>query len=110
MPRLTPDAGDELIRVIRGNFANFGCGLTIEALERRNWASVTFSGERHRLELRLQGEDAGAAADAFLPGLAEREFDLRGHILADIAVISEERDEEGGWARLSLEALTLESS
>jgi hypothetical protein len=40
--------------------------------------------------------------------MTEAEFDLRGHILADIALIAEERGD--GQVRISLEALTVEDS
>jgi hypothetical protein len=100
-------AGAELVRALRGWFAGFAGALSVEEPASRRWASVTFSGERHRLRLRLGGAGAGAAADAFLDGLDEREFALRGHILADIALVGDEREEDG--VRLTLEALTVEA-
>jgi hypothetical protein len=100
---MAPSAGDELRRALRAEFVQ----LAIESLASRSWASVTFSGARHRLVLRFEGEDAAAAADAFLDGLGEREVVLRGHILADIALVTDER--ERGMARLTVEALTVEA-
>jgi hypothetical protein len=102
--RLRPDAGTQLRRALCANFADF----EVESLESQAWASITFSGERHRLVLRLDGPEAAAAADAFLPGLAEREFTLRGHILADISLVAQERGAD--LVRLTLEALTIEES
>ena len=98
-------AADALQQALRAGFAGTA---TVEELESRSWASITFSGERHRLRLRLEGECAAAAADEFLDGLAEREFDLPGHVLADIALVSDEREE--AQVRLTLEALTVEES
>lgn len=88
------------------NFVNF----TPERLRSRSWASATFTGVRHEISFRLEGEGANEAADAFLEGLEEREFDLRGHILADIAMVSETRmsGPEGPLIRIALEALTIE--
>ena len=100
-------AGTELKRTLRGWFTALGAPLTVEALASRPWASITFSGERHRLTLCLPGPGAQAAVDAFLDGLAEREFALRGHILADIEATGIERDADG-QIRLVLEALTVE--
>ena len=102
---MTPDAGEELIRALRGNLVKFAVALDVAAPASRRWMSVTFAGERHRLRLRLSGANAAAAADAFLDGLSEREFELRGHILADIALIEENR--EGDAVCLTLEALTV---
>ena len=100
-------AATALTRALPVNFVNFSGLLAVEMLESRGWASVTFSGERQRLKLRLEGPDARAAADAFLDGLGEREFDLRDHILVDIACIGEAI--EGEALVLTLEALTIEA-
>ena len=101
-------AGDALARALRVIFVNFEGSVALDTPVSRRWASITFSGERHRLNLRLEGAEAGRAADAFLDGLCEREFDLRGHILADIALVEDARDGDG--VRLTLEALTVEAS
>lgn len=103
-----PYAGEELKRAIAIFFVGLGGILEFEALHSRPWASITFSGERHVLGLRLLGPRAQSAADAFLDGLSEREFALRGHILVDIA--ARERADEGDMVRLTLEALTVEES
>jgi hypothetical protein len=99
------DATTALLRAIRGAFASFA-GFSLEEVRSRSWASVTFSGARHELAFRLDGEGAEAAAAAFLAGLTVAEFDLRGHVLADIALVSDERSP--GCARIRLEALTVE--
>jgi hypothetical protein len=101
------DATTAFLRGISGNFLNFQ--LTVEEIRSRSWASATFAGARHELTFRIEGEGAGAAADAFLATLTAAEFDLRGHILADIALVSEERTDEG-LVRISLEGLTVEDS
>ena len=105
-----PDAGDQLVRALRAGFAALGAETCIEERTSRDWASITFSGARHRLKLRLEGDKAGAAADALLADLAEARFDLRGHMLVDLAVLLDERDESGARVRLVLEALTVEAS
>ena len=99
------DATTAFLRSIRANFVKFR--MTVEEIRSRSWASATFAGARHELTFRIDGEGAAAAADAFLQNLGTAEFDLRGHILADIALVSEERI-DGGPVRISLEALTVE--
>lgn len=108
MPRLTEDAAAALLRALGARFRDFECAYRVEELNSRSWASVTFTGARHRVALSLEGDGAAAAADAFLADMSEAEFDLRGHILADIALAGDERDAAGGRVRLSLEALTVE--
>ncbi|HYD13071.1 MAG TPA: hypothetical protein VEC11_09505 [Allosphingosinicella sp.] len=101
-------AGAELQRALRAGFGALGAAVTIQVAS-RPWASITFAGERHRLTLRLPGPGAQAAVDSFLAGLEEREFALRGHILADIEAAGIEREADG-QIRLTLEALTVEES
>jgi hypothetical protein len=103
-----PAAGDELKRALRVHFVHLGAAVAIESLASRPWASITFSGERHRLSLCLPGPGAAAAADLFLDGLAEHDFALRGHVLADIVLA--ERSDEDEQVHLVLEALTVVES
>ena len=100
------DATTALLRAIGLNFMNFA--VTLEEVRSRSWASATFAGARHELSFRIEGQGAAAAADAFLAHLEAAEFDLRGHILADIALVSDERRDGEDAVRISLEALTVE--
>jgi hypothetical protein len=99
------DVATALVRAIRDSLAGAG-RFTLEELVSRAWASVTFSGSRQELAFRIEGDGAEAAASRFLSGLRAAEFPLSGHILADIALMSEER--QPGCARIRLEALTVE--
>ena len=98
---LKRSAARELARSV--TFVTFATPGKIESWP---WASVTFTGERHRLTLTLTGPEAAAAADIFLEGLGERDFPMRGHILIDIACVGDTRGEDE--VRLTLEALTVE--
>ena len=101
---LKHSAADELRRTV--TFVTFTPYAMVGEIRSRAWASVTFTGERHRLTLTLTEPEAGAAADSFLTGLGERDFPMRGHILIDIACVGDERSEDK--VRLTLEALTVE--
>jgi hypothetical protein len=105
---MTRGAGDELERAVRDRFAGFGGHVEVEERASRRWSSISFSGERHRLRLRILSEAAGAPANRFIAGLDARGFTLRGHILADIAVTGDLRAEDGS-VRLIVEALTVEA-
>jgi len=98
------DATTALLRAVGVNFVNFT--LIVEEIRSRNWASATFVGARHELGFRITGDGADAAADRFAANLDAREFTLRGHILADIFLVSNEPCDDG--ARLRIEALTVE--
>lgn len=94
-----------LRRAMSASFVNFQGLMTYDELTRWDWASAMFCGERHRFRIALQGDGAQGAADRFLDGLEDREFDLREHILIDIAVTNDTR--EGDTVTLELEALTV---
>jgi hypothetical protein len=98
------DATTAFLRAIGVNFVNLA--VVIEEVRSRAWASATFGGARHELGLHISGEGAEAAVERFAATLDAREFELRGHILADIALVAKERVE--GGVRLRLEALTVE--
>jgi hypothetical protein len=50
------------------------------------WASVTFSGTRHRIELRFCGAEAVEAGECLIAFLPEHEFAIPGQLVADAAV------------------------
>lgn len=52
----------------------------------KRWASVTFTGARHRLELLFDGAEAIEAAERFIAFLPEHEFDILGQLVADATV------------------------
>lgn len=72
-----------------------------------DWQSLTFSGERHEMLLRIPGPGAALVARRIADGLAEHEFDVPGHIVADIAVCGETHEDPAGAVMLRIEALTL---
>lgn len=102
-----PDATSALLRAIAAQFAARD-GFAVESIKSRSWASATFVGARHELVFGLCGASAEAAADAFVAGLDCMEFALRGHIVADIALVSDQRRADG--ARIAIEALTVEDA
>src|SRR6478736_5139377 len=54
----------------------------------KSWASVTFAGTRHRLDLAFAGAEAVEAAENFIAYLPEHEFRIPRHLVADAAVTS----------------------
>lgn len=50
------------------------------------WASVTFEGSRHTLELRFDGMEAVEAGEQFIAALPEHEFAIPGQLVADATV------------------------
>lgn len=99
----TPDAGVLLERALARGAAEAGIGLAILAADWTRWASVTFSGARHRLSV---AAEPSARLDAWLAALPDAEFRLRGHLVADLAVAAVRR--RGERVEIDLEALTVE--
>jgi hypothetical protein len=59
---------------------------TVLAHSERAWASVTFTGARHRLTLEFAGAEAIDAGEGFIARLPEHEFDIQGQLVADATV------------------------
>lgn len=97
------DSTSALLRALHGLFA--GLLFTIEDLHSRTWTSATFAGSRHELRFRLAGDGAQECADRLVGG--EGALELRGHLLADLAV-KPQADAGGAGCVLCLSALTVE--
>lgn len=72
-----------------------------------DWRSLTFTGERHHIGLRVTGRDSGPAVERMCAGLADAEFSIPGLIVADIAVLEEARRAPDGSTTVTIEALTV---
>jgi hypothetical protein len=99
-----------LVRALQASVTGFEGEASAEALGNAEWASVTFSGARHRLRLTLQGAGAAGAAADLLDRLDNLDFPLGEHFLADLALVAEQRSDGGSFVCLDLEALTIRDS
>ena len=74
---------------LREELQALACGhAEILAHSEKSWASITFAGTRHRLDLAFAGADAVEAAENFIAYLPEHEFAIPGQLVADAAVTS----------------------
>ena len=74
-----------------------------------DWQSLTFVGERHEASLRIAGPDSAIVASRLTDGLADAEFVIAGHIVADIAMVGDPAGHADGSTGVSIEALTIAS-
>ncbi|MGQ2942206.1 MAG: hypothetical protein ACT6Q7_16090 [Blastomonas fulva] len=75
-----------------------------------SWASATFTGMRHVMRLRFNGDQAVQTAQWLARMLPEHEFAFSGHLVADIAITDTHRRSEGmPIMTLVIEALTVEA-
>jgi hypothetical protein len=68
------------------------------------WSSITFSGSRHKLCFKAMGDNGSRYFNSVAKGLRRAEFWLKGHIVADVAIVSQTAN------MLTLEALTVEAA
>jgi hypothetical protein len=100
--RVTADRLREaLLELARGQ-------ATILAHAEKSWASVTFAGARHRLELQFEGAEAIEAGELFIAILPEHEFAILGQLVADAAVTAVDHRFEPPLLRVQCELLLLE--
>lgn len=72
-----------------------------------DWRSLTLTGERHQIELRVPGADSRRVIRRMCAGLEEAEFSIPGVIVADICVVGVPRREADGSTSIVIEALTV---
>jgi hypothetical protein len=96
--------------LLRGLIARGSCSrdrILLTELRSTEWQSLTFVGERHQLQLRIDGTDAAAIASRITTGIEEAEFAIGGHIVADIRATRDQHGPSEG-VTLRIEALTIE--
>ena len=81
---------------------------TILGHDEKSWASITFAGTRHRLELAFEGAEAVEAGELFIAFLPEHEFAIPGQLVADAAVTAVDHRLEPPRMVVSCELLLLE--
>lgn len=98
-----PDAATLLERRLLLVAQAGGQDLIVGDVQSVPWASATFNGARHRLTVQAT---ASPGLDAWLQSLSEAELPLRGHLVADLALLSAAA--EGDRLRVEIEVLTVE--
>lgn len=101
--RAAIEIGPQLARAIEAQAARQGGAVTAEPMTASRWASITFSGARHRLRLRVP---SSRWAEQWLEALPESEVGLSGHLVADLSVDIVRRD--AGRIEAEIAVLTLE--
>jgi hypothetical protein len=81
---------------------------TVVNHEEKAWASVTFAGARHRVELAFEGAVAVEAGECFIAFLPEHEFAIPGQLVADAAVTEVDHRLDPPLLRVTCELLMLE--
>jgi len=85
-----------------------GGRATLLSHREQSWASITFAGARHRLELLFEGAEAVEAGELLIALLPEHEFAIPGQLVADASVAAVDHRLAPPRMQVSCEVLLLE--
>jgi hypothetical protein len=100
-------AASALLRALIGRAAVPRDRILLSDVVSVDWRSLTFAGERHRLELRIPEPDSIYIAERMCAGLEQAEFSIPGVIVADIGLAGTPSRGMDGSTSLTIEALTV---
>jgi hypothetical protein len=98
-------AQSAILRAVAAIARPLGARVVIEELRARDWASLTLTGARHELDVRLDGPGAAAALAAVAAQLPHETINIAGQLLAELLVEPGAADDTG--AELTLLALVI---
>lgn len=81
--------------------------ILLTEVQSADWQSLTFSGERHHIALRVTGSDSPKAVRRMCEGLEDAEFSIPGIIVADIAIVGQPKRGLDLSTAIAIEALTV---
>ncbi len=96
-----------LLRLLTGRASVPRDRILLSDAQSVDWRSLTFSGERHVLTLRIPAPDSASIVQRMCAGLEEAEFRIPGVIVADICVADGPRWAADGSTSVTIEALTV---
>jgi hypothetical protein len=100
-------AASGLLRALRNRAGLDPDRILLSSLRSCDWQSLTFTGERHEIALRITGQDSDEALARLADNLQDAEFSIPGHVVADIALAGPPNHDEDGSITVELEALTI---
>ena len=103
----TSAAASALLRALVGRAAVPRDRILLSDAESVDWRSLTFTGERHRLHLRIPEPDSRYIAERMCCDLEDAEFSIPGVIVVDIALRGLPTLGPDGSTSLTIEALTV---
>ena len=100
-------AASGLLRALLRRAGDHADRILLTEIQSCDWQSLTFTGERHVIDLRVSGPAALAIARTLLDGLEDAEFDIPGQIVADINCARGPTPGPDGSIDLVIEALSI---
>jgi len=99
-------AAAALLRALIGRARVTRDRILLTEAESVDWRSLTLTGERHVLQLRVPGPDSKSIVERMCAGLEDAEFSIPGVIVADITAGSPVPALDGSIS-ITIEALTV---
>lgn len=96
-----------LLRALVGRAAVDRNRILLTDARSTDWQSLTFTGERHHLNLRVTGFDSNEIVERMCADLEDAEFSIPGLLVADIRVVGGPLRTPDGTTELIVEALTI---
>ena len=106
-PRTRKSNGERLREVL---IALAGGRGRIAAHREKSWASITFAGARHHIELVFEGAEAVEAGERLIAELPDHEFAIPGQLVAEAAVASVDHQLDPPRMTVTCEVLLLEDA
>ena len=100
-------AAASLVRVLIARGGSERNRILLTDVHSVDWQSLTFTGERHQIALKIIGRDSSQVVDRICAGLEDAEFSIPGLIVADIARVGNSTRAPDGSTELMIEALTV---
>lgn len=100
-------AGSALLRALLGRARVDRNRILLTNIRSVDWQSLTFNGERHRIELRIPGPNSREIVDRMTDRLEDAEFSIPGVLVADIGTVSGPSLALDGSTSIAIEALTI---
>jgi hypothetical protein len=100
-------AASALLRVLTARAGVSRDRILLSDILSVDWRSLTLTGERHEIDLRIARPDSLAVAERMCAGLEDAEFSIPGIIVADITLVGTPERELDGSTTLTIEALTV---
>ena len=100
-------AASAMLRALLARAGEDADRILLTDVRSTDWQSLTFVGERHRFRFSIPGPAAVDILDRLDGGLAEAEFEIPGHVVADVAIERLGEHARTDTLSVSVEALTI---